>query len=192
MDHHQHVRRVLLDRHPLAHDVLGQLGERDRHPVLHQHLGDIEIGSELEGDGEGEIAVAGRLGDHVEHVLDAVDLLLQRRGHALAHHLRRGAGVAGLDDDGRGGHLRILRHRQGEIGEAADQGDEDRDDGGEDRPVDEEMRKLHLLGRHSLGSSSGILPGSGVTLLPGRTRTSPSMMIVSPAERPLRTMRRLA
>ena len=30
-----------------------------------------------------------------------------------------------------------------EIGDAADQRDEDRDDRGEDRPVDEEMRDIH-------------------------------------------------
>ena len=58
---------------------------------------------------------------HVEHVLDAVDLLLERRRDGIADDLGRGAGIAGADDDRRRRDLRILRDRQGEIGGAADE-----------------------------------------------------------------------
>ena len=37
---------------------------------------------------------------HVQHVLDAVDLLLDRRGDGVGDRLGVGAGVVGGDDDG--------------------------------------------------------------------------------------------
>ena len=91
VDHHQHVGRVLAHRDAEAADLLGQARLGDRDPVLHQHLGGIEIGAEREGHGQRQLAVAGRLADHVEHVVDAVDLLLERRRHGIAHGLGRGA-----------------------------------------------------------------------------------------------------
>ena len=39
-------------------------------------------------------AVVGRCGLHVEHLLDAVDLLLDRQGHGVDEGLGVGAGVA--------------------------------------------------------------------------------------------------
>ena len=90
----------------------GRRGSADRDAVLHQHLRRIEVGAELEGDGERELAVAGRLRRHVEHVLDAVDLLLERRGDGVGDDLGRGAGIGGGDRDRRRRDLRILRDRQ--------------------------------------------------------------------------------
>ena len=51
---------------------------------------------------------------HVEHVLDAVDRLLQRRGHRVRDHLRVGARVGGVHDDRRRHHFRVLADRQRE------------------------------------------------------------------------------
>ena len=140
VDHHQHVGRVLLhdDTEPLY--LLGKLRPRDSDAVLNENLCDIEIGAEGEGDRELQIAVRGRLAAHVEHVLDAVDLLLERGCDGIADDLRRGAGIGRADNNGGRRDLGILRHRQREIGGGADQDDEDRQDRGEDRPVDEEMR----------------------------------------------------
>ncbi len=94
-----------------------------------------------------QIAVAGRLRREIEHVLDAVHLLLQRRRHRVADHLGRGAGIARADLDGRRRDFRVLRDRQGEIGGGTHQGDEDREHRREDRAVDEEMREAHGLPR---------------------------------------------
>ena len=47
----------------------------------------------LEGHRQRVVAVVGARRRHVHHVLDAVDLLLDRRGDGLGHHLRAGAGV---------------------------------------------------------------------------------------------------
>src|SRR5690606_26472293 len=57
------------------------LGGRDT--VLDLNLRDIEIGADGEGHGDGQSAVAGGLRGHVDHVLDAVDRLLDRRGNRL-------------------------------------------------------------------------------------------------------------
>ena len=53
-------------------------------------------------------AVARALRGHVEHVLDAVDLLLDRRGDRLGHDLGAGPGVVAVDLDGRRGDRRVL------------------------------------------------------------------------------------
>jgi hypothetical protein len=45
----------------------------------------------IEGDLDGHGAVIGVDGLHVDHVVHAVDLLLQRRGHGLLHADRIGA-----------------------------------------------------------------------------------------------------
>jgi hypothetical protein len=126
-----------------ATDLLGQPRLGDRDAVLDQDLGGIQIGPEREGDGQRQLAVAGRLADHVEHVVDAVDLLLERRRHGLAHHLGRGAGIAGGDLNGRRRDLRILGDWQREIGGQTDQDDQNRADRREDRAVDEEVREAH-------------------------------------------------
>src|SRR6478672_63531 len=53
----------------------------------------VEIGAELEGDGDGELAVRGRLAVHVQHVLDAVDLLLDGSSDRVGNRLRRCARI---------------------------------------------------------------------------------------------------
>ena len=75
-------------------DLLGQPRLGDRHAVLHEHLRLVEVGAELEGDGERQPAVVGGLAAHVEHVLDAVDLLLDRRGDGVGDRLRRRPRIA--------------------------------------------------------------------------------------------------
>ena len=143
MDHHHEVGRVLAHRDAEALNLVGQLRLRDRQAILHQNLGDIEIGAERERHRDRDVAVAGCLRDHVEHVLDAVDLLLDRRRDRLADHLRRRARIGRVDHHSGRRDLRILRDRQAEIGDAADQGDEHRQHRREDRAVDEEVREAH-------------------------------------------------
>ena len=48
-------------------------------PVLNHLLREVGIGAEAEGDVEGQHTVGGRLAVHIQHVLDAVDLLFERR-----------------------------------------------------------------------------------------------------------------
>ena len=143
-DHHQ-VGRALAGGNPEAADLLGQARLGDGDAVLHEDLRVVEVGAEPERDGQGQSAVAGRIRRHVEHVVDAVDLLLERRRHRGGDRLGIGAGIGGAHDDGRRGDLRILGGGQVEVGDAADEQDQERQHGREDRPVDEEVGKAHRL-----------------------------------------------
>ena len=142
-DHHQ-VGRGLGDGDADVAHVSRQARQRGRDAVLHLHLGDIEIGADIERHADREAPVAVGVRRHVEHVLDAVDLLLDRRHHGRGDHLGVGAGILARHVDDRRRDLGILRDRQAREGDRAEDHDHDRDDGGEDRPVDEEMRNPHV------------------------------------------------
>jgi hypothetical protein len=101
MHHHHQVGRALAHRDADVAHVGGQARRRGGDAVLHLHLRDIEIGAEVEGDGNAEASVSGRVRRHVEHVLDAVDLLLDRSDHGRGDHLRAGAGILAGDVDDR-------------------------------------------------------------------------------------------
>ena len=64
-----------------------------------------------------------------------------RRGHRLGDDTGVGAGVGALDDDARRRDLRVLRDGQVDDGDSAREGDDDGQHRGENRPVDEEVRK---------------------------------------------------
>ena len=121
----------------------GSDGNGDGHAILHQHLRRIEIGAELESDVQRHVAVARALRRHVEHVLDAVDLLLDRRGDGFRDDLRVCAGIIRRDLDRGRRDLGILRDRKRRERDNADERDDDADHAGENRPVDEEVRKVH-------------------------------------------------
>ena len=153
------ARRLLLGDHPLPLHLLGQLGERHGDAVLRQHLRLVDIGAEAEGDVDCRLTVVGALGREIEHPLDTVDLLLDRRGDRVGHHLGARPRVGRLDRD-RGRHdLGILGDRHPHEGHAADDHDHDRKDRGEDGAVDEELGHGWIDRRRgSPGFSSMILP----------------------------------
>ena len=97
------------------------------------------FGIEGEVDRQGHLAGAGTRRSHVEHVVDAVDLGLDRRRHRVADRLRIGAGISGRNLDLYRRDRRILRHRQGFHRHQAGDHDDERDDRCEDRPLDEEL-----------------------------------------------------
>ena len=143
VDGQQNVRRRLADLHAQPLHVFGQPRQRVLDAILRQHLGDVQVGADPEGHRDGELAVAGRLAAHVEHALDAVDLLLERRGHGACHGLGRGARIDGRDLHRRRHDLRVLCDWQDGERAEPDQGHEHAEDGREDRPVDEEVRQAH-------------------------------------------------
>src|SRR5712691_8497161 len=178
MHHHREIDRALHRRHAKAAYLLGQarLGLRDA--VLYLLLCEVRIGAELEGDGQCHAAVGGGLARHVQHALDAVDLLLERRRHRLGDDLRVRAGIVGGDDDRRRHYLRVLRDRQeAQRDDPAEEG-EHRQHARKDRAVDEEARQVH-----------DALATWGATSVPGRTRCRPLTMMRSPGLSPERTMR---
>ncbi len=143
-DHHQVGRTLGHGDADIAH-VSRQARLRDGDPVLHLNLRDIEVGADVEGDRDREFSVRGRIRRHVKHVLDAVDLLLDRCDYRRGDHVgARTRILTAHIDDGRS-DFRILRDRQPRKCDAAKDHEYDRDHGGEDRPVDEEMRNAHGL-----------------------------------------------
>ena len=89
IDDEQNAGRLLLDADAGLLHFAGQRGQRQIHAVLHQHLGHVEIRADLERDRQVVAAVVGGLRAHVEHVLDADHLLLDRRGDRFGHDLAR-------------------------------------------------------------------------------------------------------
>ena len=101
----------------LGHDAeplrdLGQLRQRLRDAVLHEHLRLVEVGAELERDVQRHEPVGRRLRRRVEHVLDAVDGLLERRRHGFGDDLRIRAGIHRAHDDRRRNDFGVLADRQ--------------------------------------------------------------------------------
>ena len=110
--HHGEVRRALLsDQTNLPYHV-GQTRLRLRHAVLCLHLRDIEVGSEPEGHRDGEVAVGSRHGVGIDGILDAVDLLLERRDDGLGDGLGRGAGILPAHHHGGRHDLRVFADRE--------------------------------------------------------------------------------
>ena len=99
-----------------------------------------------------DAAVGARRG-HVEHALDAVDRLLERRRDRGLDCLRVGAGVERGDGDLRRRQLGILRDRQRRNRDRAGEDDDQRADRREDRPADEgvdEHRSTAALHRRAV------------------------------------------
>ena len=143
MDNQHQVGRALAHGHADALHLLRQPRQRDRDPVLNKHLCLIDVRSRLEHDVDRNRAVAGRLRHHVDHVVDAVDLLLDRRRHGLRDHLGRGTGKSRIHDDRGRRNVGIFGDRQRAKGDRADERQEDRNDAGKYRPIDEEVRESH-------------------------------------------------
>jgi hypothetical protein len=76
---------------------------------------------------------------HVDHVLDAVDLLLDRQRHGVHEHAGAGARICGRHLHGRRNDVRILRNRQAVERDAADQDHQHGDDVRQNRTLDEEF-----------------------------------------------------
>ena len=137
----QNAGRLLFDVHALQLHLLGQLRHGQRDAVLHQHLGHVQVGAQLEGDGERVAAVVGALRRHVDHAFDAVDLLFDGRRHAVGHDLAVGAGIAGRYLHRGRRDVGILRDGERDRGHTAQQQNDNGDDPGENWALDKELGK---------------------------------------------------
>src|SRR5215467_3454146 len=106
--------RSFLHVHALHLHRLGQRRQRAGHPILHQHLREVEIGADLERDRQRIAAVSTRVGLHVDHVVGAVDLLLDRQRNGVDHGAGASAGITGGHLYGGRHYVGILRNRQPE------------------------------------------------------------------------------
>ena len=182
-DHAEQRRGLLLDRHALALHVGRQARKRDLDPVVDVDGVDVGIGAELEGGGERVAAVVAAHALHVDHLVDADDLRLDRLGDGRIHDRRIGARIEGRDRDLRRNDVGILRERDRiERQQAGDRGD-DGDDDRKPRPVDEDRGEHRLQPRLSACGS-----GVACTGTPGRTACRPSTMTCSPPESPCSTI----
>ena len=87
--------------------------------------------------------VARALRGHVKHVLNAVDLLLDRCRHRFRHDLRVCTRIVGRDLDGWWCDFGILGNWKGQKRNNADKRNDNADDAGENRPVDKKVREVH-------------------------------------------------
>ena len=134
----QDRRRLLLHDEALCLHRHGQRSERRADLILHQHLREIQVGADLERDRQRVGPGVRAVGLHVDHLFDAVDLQLDRQGNVVDDDGSTRARIGRCDLD-RGRHdVGILRDRQGGQCHAADQHDDDGEDVGQNRPVDEE------------------------------------------------------
>ncbi len=137
------VRRRLLDDDPLQLHLGRKLRQCDRHPVLHLHLRHVEVGADLERHRQVQIPGIGGLAGHVQHVLDAVDLFLERRGDSLRDGFGVGAGIGSSHGHGRRRDLRILSDRQREHRDRTSDERDQRKYDREDRAINKKMCDLH-------------------------------------------------
>ena len=138
VDDHDEVGRRLLGDDADALHFGRQPRQRLGDAVLHLHLRVVEIGPEREGDRQRHPSVGCRLREHVEHILDTVDLLLERRSDRFGDDLRIGSRIRRVHDDRRRHHLRVFADRQLEQRQRPGRDDHQREDGRENGPVDEE------------------------------------------------------
>ncbi len=140
----QDRRGLLLHGDALHLHRLRQRCHRRGDAILHQDLCEIEVGADFERHDQRVRAIgrAGRL--HVQHALHAVDLLFDRQRHRVHHGIRARPRIARGDRHGRRHDVRVLRHRQREQRDAADQHHHDRQHIGQHRPIDEEFRDHRL------------------------------------------------
>ena len=106
----QHTRLPLLGRHADLSHFRRQQPQRLRDTVLHIDGCHVGIGSLLEIHLDRGIAGIGRRRSHVHHVLDTVDLLLERSDHAVEHGLRIGSLITRVHPDGRRRDIGVLRN----------------------------------------------------------------------------------
>ena len=182
-------------------NVRRKLALRDGNPVLDFDRIDVLVGADVEGHGQAVGAVVAALRAHVEHVLRAVDLLLDGGGDRLRYHVGIGAGKAGRHRDLRRNHLRILGNRKAHRRQHAHQDHEQSNDGREDRALDEEVEHDSTLAQPFFLGAAGGGPAPGwlstgaastaFTGAPGRSLPTPSVTTRSPAARPVSTTQSL-
>ena len=137
----QNRGRFFVRDHALGLDGAGQLRHRGGHAVLHEHLREVRIGPDLERHDERIVPIVRARRLHVEHALDAVDLLLDRQRHRFDQRARARAGIARRDLHGGRRDRRVLRNRKLENRDPAEQDHEEGDNVREDRPLNEEFGK---------------------------------------------------
>ena len=165
--------RLLLGRDALDLHFQWQRGNGGRDTVLDQDLVLVGIRADREGDDQGVSAVVRARRLHVEHVLDAVDILLERQRDGVDQRPGARARIRRRHLNRRRDYVGILRGRQLDERDQANQDKEQRQHIGEHRPVDEEARN------HAR-------PPRGFTSPPDRRRSPCRSLPARPRAAPMR------
>ncbi len=136
-DDEERVARGLLDGQAELVDVRRQVRLGLRNAVLRVDLVEVDVGLDVERDLEVHRAVVGVGGLHVDHVVDAVHLLLERRRHGLLDRDRVRARVGRGDLDLGRHDVGVLGDREPRHRDVPRHRREDRDDDRDDRPANE-------------------------------------------------------
>ena len=142
----------------------GQERLRLREAVVDEDVVDVDVGADVERHDLVHRAVVGVGRLDVEHPIDAVHLLLDRRRHRLLDGERVGARVRRRQVDLRRQDLRKLRDGQAEQRHDADEDGDDRDDHRDDGAADEECghaRPPSALRRARRDGAAGPRPRAG-------------------------------
>src|SRR5262249_33840498 len=124
---------------------------------LRQHLVGARVGGDVEVDAQVHLAAVARARRiHVEHLRHTGHLLLDRRRHRFFKCERVGTDVRRLDEDLRWRDVRVEADGQLDERHRPQENHEDRDDDGDDWPVDEEPG--HYARRGALDSEGGFAP----------------------------------
>ena len=157
-DHAQQRRRFLLDHDALALHLRRQAGQRDLDAVVDVDGVDVRIGAEFERHRERIAAVVAAHALHVDHLVDADDLGLDRLRDGSIHHAGIRAGVERGDRHLGGNDIGILRDRNGEQRQRPRNRGDDGDDDGQPRPVDENGGEQGLNSARSSPASARRAP----------------------------------
>ena len=144
-DDHRKVRRLLLRLDTVAFDLFGQQRLGNCHAVLYQHGRHIHIRADLKCDRQLHNPVIAAAGGHIQHPVNAVDGLFQRRRDRLGQDLGVGAGIGRLHQHRRRRNVRRLFHRQQRQADQPDQNNHNRNDSRENGSVDKKLTEHNRL-----------------------------------------------
>ena len=179
----ERARGRLLDRHAEAAHLARQLRLRLHVAHLREDLVGVRVGADLEVHVQGAVAGVGVHRVHVDRVVDAAHLLLDRRGDRGLGGERVRADVGRRELDRRRRDLGELSDRQLHERHDAEHRHQDRDHDRDDRSAYEELRHSSVL-RVLSGRRRGDVGESmafATTVMPGRIFWKPSTTMRSPA-----------
>jgi hypothetical protein len=130
--------RGFFDQNALLNDGARQARLDALDAVLHLDRGRLGVGAGNEIGGDFHLAEGIARRFEIEDAVGAIEFLFDQPRDAVVEIFRRGAGIAGADGDRGRRDDGILRDRQKGYGEQAAEADQQRDDPGENRAVDEE------------------------------------------------------
>ena len=135
----QDVVRALLDIDPILAHHLGQARFGDLDAVIDVNRCHVDIGADLERNGNFKRAVGRRRGAEIDQVIDARKLLFDRPGDGTLQGFCGSARIVCGNDDRRRRDFRILRNRQHHGGDQPGEHDDDGDNRRKNRSVDKEF-----------------------------------------------------